>query len=63
VSNAARVVALLLPPRYTRSSDLAVVASFYVLAKAQEFSDRIIFSMGHTISGHTLKHLVAAAAG
>jgi hypothetical protein len=36
------LVALLLPPRYTRSADLAVVAS---------------------LSGHTLKHLAAAAAG
>jgi hypothetical protein len=57
------LVALLLPPRYTRGTDLAVVASFYVLAKALESSDRIIFSVGHTISGHTLKHLAAAAAG
>jgi len=57
------VVALLLPARYTRSADLAVVAAFYVLAKVLESSDRIIFSLGHVVSGHTLKHLAAAAAG
>ena len=57
------LIALLLSPRYTRRADLAVVASFYVLAKALESSDRIIFSLSQTISGHTLKHLAAAAAG
>jgi len=57
-------VLLLLPPRYTRSSDFAVVFSFYVLAKIFETEDRQIFSLDrHTISGHTLKHLAAGAAG
>lgn len=56
------LVALLLPPRYTRSADLAVVAGFYVLAKVFESSDGIIFSW-RIVSGHTLKHLAAAAAG
>lgn len=57
------LVALLLPPRYTRSSDLAVVAGFYVLAKLLESSDQYIFSLGQLVSGHTLKHLAAAGAG
>jgi hypothetical protein len=57
------LVALLLPPRYTRTSDLAIVAAFYVLAKILELSDQAIFSAGHIVSGHTLKHLAAAAAG
>jgi hypothetical protein len=57
------LVALLLPPRYTRTSDLAFVAAFYVLAKILELSDALIFSAGHLVSGHTLKHLAAAAAG
>ena len=57
------VVALSLPARYTRSSDLAVVASFYVLAKVLETGDRVVFSVGRLVSGHTLKHLAAAAAG
>ena len=57
------LVILLLPPRYTRGSDLAIVAAFYVLAKILESTDRQIFAVGHAISGHTLKHLAAACAG
>ena len=54
---------LLLPPRYTRSSDLAIVVGFYVLAKITEAADRPIFAFGQIVSGHTIKHLAAAAAG
>jgi hypothetical protein len=57
-------ILLLLPPRYTRSSDFAMVFGFYVLAKIFETADRQIFSLDqHAISGHTLKHLAAGAAG
>jgi hypothetical protein len=57
-------VLLLLPPRYTRSSDFAAIFVFYVLAKIFETADRQIFSLDRqTISGHTLKHLAAGAAG
>jgi hypothetical protein len=57
-------ILLLLPPRYTRSGDFAVVFGFYVLAKLFETEDRQIFSLDdHTVSGHTLKHLAAGAAG
>jgi hypothetical protein len=56
-------VVLLLPPAYTRGSDLLVVAGFYALAKICEAVDQQIFSVGHLISGHTLKHLAAGAAG
>jgi hypothetical protein len=56
-------VALLLPPRYTRSGDLMVVAVLYVIAKICETADRQVFSLGHFLSGHTLKHLAAGAAG
>lgn len=53
---------LLLPPRYTRTSDLFVALGWYVLAKVCEHpGDRIIYEFGHWISGHTLKHLTAAA--
>ena len=55
--------ALLLPARYTRGSDFGVVVGFYVLAKLLELLDRPIFSVGHWVSGHTLKHLAAAGAG
>jgi hypothetical protein len=57
-------ILLLLPPRYTRSWDFAVVFGFYVLAKVFESADRQIISIDqHTVSGHTLKHLAAGAAG
>ncbi len=54
---------LLFPPRYTRGSDLAIVAGFYVLAKVLETLDKPIFRLGNIVSGHTLKHLAAALAG
>jgi hypothetical protein len=54
---------LLVPAKYTRGSDLAIVVGFYVLAKILEESDRQVFALGHIVSGHTLKHLAAAAAG
>ena len=57
------LLALVFPKRYTRTFDLAVVVGFYALAKALELLDKPIFAMGHIVSGHTLKHLAAAAAG
>ncbi len=51
---------VLFPPRYTRSLDFAAALGFYVLAKILESLDRQIFSLGHQVSGHTLKHLAAA---
>jgi hypothetical protein len=35
---------------------------FYFLAKLLEYFDDKIFNLGHLISGHSLKHVVAAAA-
>ena len=49
--------------RYTRGGDIYWVFAAYVLAKLLETFDRQILSFGHWVSGHTLKHLVAAAAG
>jgi len=57
------LVVLLFPPRYSRGYDLAIIVGFYVLAKALELLDKPIFNAGHLVSGHTLKHLAAAAAG
>ena len=57
------LLALVFPKRYTRTADLAVVVGFYALAKALESLDKPIFAGGHIVSGHTLKHLAAAAAG
>ena len=59
----ALLAALLLPPRYTRSSDLLVMVGLYVLAKVFETADRQILAFGNIASGHTLKHLAAGAAG
>ncbi|MGD0346764.1 MAG: hypothetical protein ABSA85_08410 [Terracidiphilus sp.] len=57
------LLALLFPARYTRSRDLGFVVGFYALAKILEFFDKPIFAALHVVSGHTLKHLAAAAAG
>ncbi len=55
-------IILLFPSRYNRTYDLFVVFVLYVLAKLFESLDAQIFSLGHIISGHTLKHLAAAVA-
>ncbi len=49
--------------RYTRGRDIYWVFAAYVLAKLLETFDRQILSLGHVVSGHTLKHLVAAVTG
>jgi hypothetical protein len=54
---------LLLPPRYTRTNDLVWVGACYLLAKVLEALDKRIFSLGHIVSGHTLKHLAAGLSG
>lgn len=51
------------PPKYTGSRYWIAAAALYVLAKAFEYFDAAIFSFGGIVSGHTLKHLAAAAAG
>ena len=57
-------ILLLLPPRYTRSGDFALVFGSYVVAKIFETADRQIFWLDRDlVSGHTLKHLAAGAAG
>jgi len=52
----------LFPAKYTRGGDLFGALGIYGLAKAFEFLDARIFAAGHIVSGHTLKHLTAAAA-
>jgi len=56
------VFALALPSRYTRGSDVYWVFAAYVIAKLMEHFDREVLALGHLVSGHTLKHLAAAAA-
>lgn len=57
------LLAIFLPRRYTRNSDFGFVLGFYVLAKALELFDKPVFDGLHIVSGHTLKHLLAAGAG
>jgi len=49
----------LFPPRYTRTTDLFVAFILFGLAKLFELFDRPIYSAGHIISGHALKHVTA----
>lgn len=50
------------PPRFTRAHDFVWVIVFYGLSKLFEFLDMVIFSLGGLISGHAIKHLLAALA-
>src|SRR4029077_21263444 len=52
----------LFPPKYTGTSYWVIAAALYALAKLLEFYDQAVFSAGSILSGHTLKHLAAAAA-
>lgn len=52
-----------LPPRYTRAGDLLGAAATYAAAKGPELLDGWFLSLTHVVSGHTLKHLLAALAG
>ncbi|MGH8761619.1 MAG: alkaline phytoceramidase [Nitrosospira sp.] len=50
------------PSRYTRGADIYVVMALYGLAKLAEIQDREIYDLEQLISGHTIKHLLAALA-
>lgn len=39
-----------------------IVLSIYLLAKFFEINDDLIFSINHIISGHSIKHIIAASA-
>jgi hypothetical protein len=56
------LLAALYRPRYSRSGDIFAAAAFYALAKAAELLDAQIYALGGFLSGHTLKHLLAALA-
>jgi hypothetical protein len=49
-------------PRYTRGADVVHVIAIYALAKVAEVLDARIYAFGEVVSGHTLKHLIAAVA-
>lgn len=55
------LIGLWLPSRYTRGSDVYAVFACYVAAKIVESFDAPLYALGHVVSGHTLKHLAAAA--
>lgn len=57
------MMAALLPSRYTRANDLYFIFGWYVLAKVLEHFDAQVLAFSHLVSGHTLKHVAAAAAG
>jgi hypothetical protein len=48
--------------RYTRGRDLWVVIGIYALARVTEVYDAGIYRAGEILSGHSLKHLLAALA-
>jgi hypothetical protein len=52
----------LFPPRFTQGRDLVVALVIYAAAKGLEAGDRVIYSAGGIVSGHTLKHIAAAIA-
>lgn len=57
------LLAMLNPSRYTRGSDIYWVFGWYALGKFLEAFDTEVLALNHAISGHTLKHFAAAAAG
>ncbi len=54
------LVALLFSSRYTRSADLFGAAGIYALAKLAEVLDAPIYALANVVSGHTIKHVLAA---
>jgi hypothetical protein len=56
------LILVLYPSPWRGSGYLVAGLVAYAAAKGLELADRGIFlALGHTVSGHTLKHLVAAA--
>lgn len=57
------LLSLCYPSRYTHAKDIYQVIVLYAMAKSAELLDMQIFSLtGDFISGHTIKHLLAALA-
>ena len=45
---------------FTRTKDLYIVLLLYLFAKLAEHFDRLLYTFGEILSGHSLKHLLAA---
>lgn len=56
------LIVALFPSRYTRGTDMLGAVGIYALAKIAESLDREIYALGNIVSGHTLKHVIAAIA-
>ena len=54
------LLAALLPSRYPRGGYIYAVFALYALARAAEIADGWLFGLGAVLSGHSLKHLLAA---
>ena len=57
------LLVVLYRPRYPGTGYLVLALGAYAAAKLFEAADKGIFELGHVVSGHTIKHLVAAGAG
>lgn len=53
---------LLFPSRYSHTGMLLRAAVLYAVALCAEWFDPLIFALGEVISGHSVKHLLAALA-
>jgi hypothetical protein len=56
------LIAILFPSRYTRGRIVFTVFAVYVFAKVFELLDGAVYSLGHVVSGHVIKHIIAAVA-
>jgi hypothetical protein len=56
------LVCVLYPSRYTRPADVWGTVALYGLAKLGEVGDAALLGLGHVVSGHTVKHLLAGLA-
>lgn len=56
------LMAVLFRSRYSRGGDILAVAAIYLAALAFDLLDSRIYALGHVVSGHSVKHLTAAAA-
>jgi hypothetical protein len=52
----------LYPPRYSGDKDILAVIGLYLLALLCDLTDRPIAALTGVVSGHTVKHVIAALA-